>query len=71
LEFRTETSGAETGVKRFVALEDGVRGAIGNWFGQNGITIIIVENNEVVIAIAGWGNEPPGLVRVDLTSRFQ
>jgi hypothetical protein len=58
-------------MQAFVAGQDGWSGACGNGFGINGITVVIIEDNEVVVAMTGVFKEFAGLVSVDLSSRGQ
>ena len=52
----------------FVAGKDGCTCAVFEWFRKNAIAVIIVEDQQVVIAVTGWCNEAACLVSVDLAS---
>jgi hypothetical protein len=54
----------------FVSRQYGVAGSSFDGLGQDAVAVIIVDNNQIVIFIAGWKDKAAGLVGVDLAGRF-
>jgi hypothetical protein len=50
----------------FVACKDGCARAVFDGFRKDAVAVIIVEDQQVVIAVTGWRNEAACLVSVDL-----
>jgi hypothetical protein len=57
-------------VKGLIAGEDGTARAIFDGFGEDAIAVIVVKDQQIVIAMAGWCDEAACLVSVDLAGGF-
>jgi len=44
--------------------------AVGEWDSKDTIAVIVVDNEDVIVARAGWGHKFAGEVHVGLTSGF-
>ena len=71
LELGAKAGSAEALVEGLEASEDGRGMAARDGFSKDAIAVVVVDDNQVVIAIARWCNKASGLVGVDLAGRFQ
>ncbi len=55
----------------FVGIENGVRFAVLEWYGDDGIAVIVIQNQDVVAASAGWCHKFSSLVGKDLSCWFK
>ena len=51
--------------------KDGCSCAIFNGFGNDAVAVIVINNYQIIVAIAGWGRKAACLIAVDLTGRFK
>lgn len=68
LEARFEASGNKGGMGRFVGVKDGDSRFRFHWFSMNVIGIVIIEDQELGVALTGGKDEASGLVGEDLSS---
>jgi hypothetical protein len=57
-------------MKGFVAEKNGGGGAAGDRFGKDAVAVIVVEDNKIIVAVAGRSNEAARLISVDLAGGF-
>jgi len=61
-----ESCGAQPGMTNFVCIQDGFRLAVLEWDGNNGIAVIVIQDENVVVASAGGCKKFSSLICVDL-----
>jgi hypothetical protein len=71
LEVWVEASSEEGGMELLVSSQDGGASAIFDGFGKDGIAVVVVDEQQVVVAMTRWGNKVARLVSVDLASWFE
>jgi hypothetical protein len=62
LEAGTQSGGAKFGMEGLKSVKDGGARAVFDGFGEDAVTVIIIDNDQIIVAIAGWGRESAGLV---------
>jgi hypothetical protein len=58
------------GMEIFVASEDGGASMILDGFGKNTVAVIVIAKEQIIVAMAGWGDKASGLISVYLASGF-
>jgi hypothetical protein len=71
LEAGTQTGGAKFGMEGLKSGKDGGARAVLDWFGENAVAVIIIDNDQIIVASAGWGRESAGLIAEDFSCRFE
>ena len=66
MEAGPEAGGAQLGVECLVAGKDGGARVVLDGFGKDAIAVVVVEDQQVVVAMAGRCDESACLVSVDL-----
>ena len=54
-------------MENLAAGQDARAGAIAEWFNQDTVAVVIVEDKDVIVAAVGCDNKPACLVRMDLS----
>jgi hypothetical protein len=70
LELGTEAGGGEGGMELLVAGEDDGAGAVPEGLGEDGVAVVVVEDKQIIVAVAGGRYEATGLISVDLACGF-
>jgi len=71
LEFGAESHSAEMGMTNFVCIQYGFRLAVLEGDGKDGIAVIIIKDENVVVASAGGCNKFTSLISVGLSCGFK
>ena len=51
--------------------KDGGSCAVLDGFGEDAVAVVVVDNNQIIVASAGWSRKAACLIAVDLTSRLK
>jgi len=58
-------------MEKLICTQDGFRTAIFEGSDQDAIAVIVIDNKDVTVALAGGDGEPPGKIHVRLAGRRQ
>ncbi len=68
MELGAEAATLEKAKDCFIGVFDGGLFAIGDWFSMDGVAVIVIEDEDVVVATGGWNYKTAGLVGAYLAS---
>ena len=66
MELGTKTTTLKEAENGFIGLFDGGLLSIWDWFGMDGVAVVVVEKEDVVVAADGWDNKATCLIGANL-----